>query len=108
MSLFEDIKAGLNEAISYEQGNLENAKVEKVSRIVAPLAEFTPSQIKEIRNNSKMTQEIFAKCIGVSKKSVEAWEGGRTKPDGAARRLLGLLRDNPYFANEIGIVFLTV
>ena len=104
MSLYEDIKKGLNEAILYEQGKLENVRVHKVSKVIEPVGEFTPSQIKLIRNNSNMTQEVFAKCLGVSKKSVEAWEGGRTKPDGAARRLLGLLQNNPYFANENGII----
>ena len=52
-----------------------------------------------------MTQDLFAGCIGVSKKSVEAWEYGRAKPDGAVRRLLGLMWDNPHFAEENGIVY---
>ena len=51
----------------------------------------------------KMTQKTFAACICVSPKSVEAWEGGRSRPDGAARRLLGLMRDNPNFAENMGI-----
>ena len=52
-----------------------------------------------------MTQDVFARCIGVSKKSVEAWEYGKAKPDGAARRLLGLMCDNLYFAQENGIAY---
>jgi putative transcriptional regulator len=50
-----------------------------------------------------MTQKTFAACIGVTPKSVEAWEGGRSRPDGAARRLLGLMRDHPGFAENMGI-----
>ena len=105
MSLYEEIKQALNEAIDYEKGVNNGTKVHKRTKLVEPLQNFTALEIKEIRKSANMTQEIFARCIGVSKKSVEAWECGRTKPDGAARRLLGLLRDNPYFAAENGIVF---
>ena len=34
MSVYEDIKAGLNEAILYEKGKLNNVKVHKVSKII--------------------------------------------------------------------------
>ena len=50
-----------------------------------------------------MTQKTFAACMGVSTKSVEAWEGGRSRPDGAARRLIGLMKDHPGFAENMGI-----
>jgi putative transcriptional regulator len=32
--------------------------------------------------------------MGVSKKTVEAWEGGRTHPNGTAFRLLDVLSSN--------------
>lgn len=38
-----------------------------------------------------MTQSVFAAYMGVSKKTVEAWEGGRTHPSGSAFRLLEML-----------------
>ena len=38
-----------------------------------------------------MTQSVFAAYMGVSKKTVEAWEGGRTHPTGPACRLLHIL-----------------
>ena len=47
---------------------------------------------------------LASACIGVSAKSVEAWEGGRSRPDGAARRLIGLMRDHRDFAQNMGIV----
>ena len=65
---------------------------------------FTPQEIKRIRVNANMTQWMFASVIGVTQKSVEAWEGGRSRPDGAARRMIGLLSANPRFADEAGIV----
>ena len=96
MSRFSEIKQGLVEAIEYEQKNLPNACVHHGKLI--GLATYSPVEIKAIRIKANMTQRIFAAVIGVSIKTVEAWEGGRSKPDGAARRLLGLIDKNPNFA----------
>ena len=93
---------GLHEAIAYEIGADIGAVVHK--RTVIPLKEFTPEDIKTIRHNSNMTQNMFASCIGVTKKAVEGWEGGRSRPDGAARRTLGLMQANPDFAIDVGIL----
>ena len=38
-----------------------------------------------------MTQATLANYLGVSKKTVEAWETGRTHPTGPAYRLLEIL-----------------
>ena len=51
-----------------------------------------------------MTQAVFATCVGVTVKSVEAWEGGRSRPDGAARRTLGLLSQDPTYFDRCGVI----
>ena len=99
--MYDGIIQGLKEALAYQKGSLRGVKVDRVR--TTPIKVFTPAEIKQIRLDSEMTQELFAFCIGVSKKSVEAWEGGRSKPDGAARRLLGLMQNNPNFARDMGI-----
>ena len=38
-----------------------------------------------------MTQSVFVSYMGVSKKTVEAWECGRTHPTGPVFRLLDIL-----------------
>lgn len=101
MSVFEDIKTGLLEAVEYEKGNLK-AKTTKMS--VTPLKSFQPKEIREIRLRAGMTQTTFAQCLGVSVKTVEAWEGGRNHPDGAACRLLSLTKSDPNFLHKAGIV----
>ena len=94
---------GLQEALEYVQGKpIEGGKVYRMS--VSEVDSFTPSEIKQTRLNANMTQRMFAMVIGVTPKSVEAWEGGRSKPDGAARRVIGLMAKNPKFADEVGIV----
>ncbi|MBR1558900.1 MAG: transcriptional regulator [Clostridia bacterium] len=103
MSRYDEIKKGLMEAIAYERGELKDGvTVRHMS--VASLRSFTPGEIRQIRLDAQMTQSTFAACIGVTKKAVEAWEGGRSKPDGAARRTLGLMQSNPRFADEAGII----
>ena len=102
MSVFEDIKSGLNEAIEYEKGNI---KASTKTITIVPLEEFSPSEIKTIRKNAGMTQRLFAEFLGVSLKTVEAWESGRNRPNGTACRLLSLTKDNPQFPKMSGFVF---
>lgn len=100
-SIFEDIKTGLNQAIEYEQGKL---KARTTTLEIAPLATFDSSEIKTIRQSTGLTQKKFASFIGVSVKTVEAWESGRNHPDGAACRLLALTKSDPAFPQKSGIV----
>ncbi len=87
-SLFEDLKTGLQEAINFERG-VGNAKSKTL--VIAPVQRYSNVEIREIRNRSGMTQTVFANYMGVSKKTVEAWELGRTHPTGPAYRLISIL-----------------
>lgn len=102
MSVFDEIKIGLNEAIEYEKGNLK-ANTRTIS--ITPIEEFTANEIKDIRKNAGMTQMLFAKFLGVSLKTVEAWEAGRNHPNGTACRLLSITKRDPQFPKSSGIVF---
>lgn len=87
-SLFEDLREGLQEAIDYEKGS---GKAKRTVFMITPVNKYSNEQIKSIRNKSGMTQAVFANYMGVSKKTVEAWELGRTHPTGPACRLLDIL-----------------
>ena len=102
MSEFYDkIARGQNEAIAFEEGKLP-AKTTKYT--VAPVTSFAPGEIKEIRTSAGMTQAIFAAYMGVSKKTVEAWESGHNHPAGAACRLLSITKADPSFPRRSGII----
>lgn len=101
MNLYEEIKLGLEQAIEYNDGNL---KARKTILSVMPLPTFTPGEIKEIRNNAGMTQALFAKYMGVSVKTIEAWESGKNQPEGSSRRLLALTQQSPTFPTTSGII----
>ena len=87
-TLFDDLKQGLEEAIAYEKGQ-GTARVK--THMISPVREYSNIEIREIRMKAGMTQSVFASYMGVSKKTVEAWEGGRTHPTGPVFRLLEIL-----------------
>lgn len=104
MILFNKIENGLNEAMAYERGEIEA----RVSRgYVAPLESFSAEEIKEIRKSTGLTQWLFAQYMGVSVKTVEAWEAGRNTPNGTACRMLAITKANPAFPSEMKIVEIT-
>lgn len=98
MAVYKDIMASLNELMDDAQGKPTGIVRHTVTIKTVP--EYLPSDIRQIRLDAKFTQAAFASVLGVSKKSVEAWEGGRSKPDGAARRIISLIAQNPLFAEE--------
>lgn len=101
MGLFDDIKTGLGQAIEYEKGNL---KAKTTILTVEPVECFKPEEIRSIRIETGLTQSLFAKYMGVSVKTVEAWEAGRNHPEGSACRLLSMTRNDPTFPQRSGIV----
>ena len=100
-SIFDKIKSGLEEAIAYEEGTLQ-AKTRTVN--VTPPNSYNANEIKQIRNDSGLTQVVFAAFMGVSVKTVEAWESGRNHPAGPACRLLALTKNDPAFPRKSGVV----
>ena len=94
MNVYESITQGLTEAIDYQQGKITPRKTKL---IIKPVDTFNTDDIKQIRQKTGLSQVIFAGSLGVSPKTVEAWENGRNKPEGASRRLLEVVRDDPGF-----------
>lgn len=86
--MFKDLKEGLEEAIAYEKGT---GKAKERTYMILPVKEYTGNEIRKVRIKKGMTQKVFASYMGVSTKTVEAWEGGRTHPTGPAFRLLDIL-----------------
>jgi putative transcriptional regulator len=94
MGVYESIIQGLTEAVDYQQGKVQ---ARKVKLTIKPVNTFNNDEIKRIRQRTGLSQVMFAGSLGVSPKTVEAWENGRNKPEGASRRLLEVVRDDPGF-----------
>ena len=99
-SLFDDLKQGLEEAIDYEKGS---GKAKAKTYMIMPVTEYSNSEIREIRQKAGMTQSTFASYMGVSKKTVEAWDCGRTHPTGPAFRLLDILKTENFNGTDFVI-----
>jgi putative transcriptional regulator len=99
---FTSIMKGLNQGVDFAKGNLSTVKRRKVQ--IAPLPDFDNKKIKSIRNNLNLSQTIFAAALGVSIKTVEAWESGKNKPNGSAVRILQLLEKDRNFLETYNII----
>jgi len=91
---FDILSAALDEAILDAKSGNKILNSETVSIEIEPLVEYSADTIKDIRKRTGLTQALFAKWIGVSTRTVEAWESGRNKPSGPSSRLLSLLQQN--------------
>lgn len=86
---FEILSGALDEAINDTKTNELKRNTRSID--IEPVTIYNSQQIKNIRNKIGLTQNLFAKYLGVSAKTVEAWEAGRNKPSGPSNRLLWLL-----------------
>ena len=59
------------------------------------MPDISAEDIKAIRKKLGFTQAVFAAVIGVSTKTVEAWETGTNQPIGPARRMISLIQFDP-------------
>lgn len=101
MDVYKSIITGLDEAVGFEKGRIK-ARTAKCT--VNPAPSFNAQEIKSVRNSLQMTQATFAAVMGVSNKTVEAWESGRNVPIGTVRRMLSLLKADPALLTRHNIV----
>lgn len=50
--------------------------------------ELGPKEIKALRESYHVSQPVFARYLNTSESTIEKWESGATKPQGAALKLL--------------------
>lgn len=85
---FDQLTESLQQAITYKKGNHSAART---TVRVLQLPQYKAEDIVTIRRKLDLTQKDLAAVIGVSPRTVEAWEAGANAPSGAASRLLYLL-----------------
>lgn len=87
--IYKSIMAGLKEVV--DDAVSEKKKLRRRVVTIVPVKKYTATEIKMIRNATGMSQKLFAGYLGVSDKTVEAWEAGINIPSGTASRLLTML-----------------
>ena len=91
----EALVKSLQNVIDFQNGDTKKCIVRKRKIEVQPLKEYTHEEIKALRNEQQVSQVIFAEIMGVTPQAVEAWEAGKRKPTGTAKRLIQLIEQNP-------------
>lgn len=81
---FEMIKAGLEDAIAYQNGDLSRG------RITNPQVD-----VRAIRKKTGKTREAFASAYGLPLGTVRDWEQQKRRPDAPARALLKVIEADP-------------
>lgn len=71
---------------------------------IAPLEESSAREVKKIRLYLQLSVGLFADLLGVSPKTVEAWESGINTPSGPALRLMRMAYKNPDILLDGGAV----
>ena len=87
VDFFSGIAEGLNEALAYEKGK---ASAETFARKQA----LPNVNVLEVRTALSMTQKAFANVLGVSRRTVEAWECGKSTPTPTAKKLIFLIQED--------------
>lgn len=66
--------------------------------------EFPETEVRALREQFGLSQDKFARLVGISVGTLRNWEQGRRKPEGPARVLLRVASRHPEALLDIGIV----
>jgi putative transcriptional regulator len=94
---FDSIMTGLHEALEYAKGDKTKgrSRIREAPPKIRPIKEYSKDSIKDLRIGRGLSQRAFAEVLGVSKKTVEAWEKGINHPAGSSSRMIELMeKDN--------------
>ena len=87
--LFKDLEKAYKDILAHTKGKKKLRT--KCVEIPEPPEKYEADDIKKIRVDLHYSQNIFAKLLNVSIKTVQSWESGRRAPSHAALRLLEII-----------------
>lgn len=74
---------------------VDKITMDKLEALTLPeIRELTPAQIRSLREKSNLSRSVWAKILNVGVTTAQKWESGTTRPDGAALKLLSLVREH--------------
>lgn len=85
-----ELVASLGDLLSTMQKgeSLKQRYTMRTVELVLEPREFSPDAVRRLREKLRTSQGVFAKLLGVSIQTVQAWEQGNNPPSPMARRLL--------------------
>jgi putative transcriptional regulator len=97
--LFEEVLGATREALVHYRGAKRDLRTTILPEPPRPMSRV---EVHRLRHKVKVSQAVFAKCLNVSTKLVQAWEGGIRHPEGAALRLLRIAERAPGLVFVVG------
>lgn len=91
MSIFNELKASLEEAVDIKQANKQAARVTR----------YDVANVKAIRLKLDVSQQELADALGTSVDTIKSWENKRRNPTGLAAKVLATIQDNPSFYHDL-------
>jgi len=95
---FTELEQSLTEAVAFQKGDKSKARVAVYE---LPVPEYKAADVVRVRSALHLSQRGFALVLGVSPRTVEAWEVGKNEPHGAARHLLYLIEQNAALVDQL-------
>jgi putative transcriptional regulator len=78
----------------YDAGVMDQVTMREFDSLCIPPVELLqPSQIKQIRESSNVSQAVFASILNTSVSTIQKWEIGQKKPTGIALKLLHIVQE---------------
>lgn len=99
--VYNSIMRGLEEVALDVSGK---KKLPRRTVTIIPVKTYTAEEVKNIRKGTGMSQKLFAEYLGVSDKTVEAWEAGTNHPAGSSSRILSMMESNKDLTEEYPFV----
>lgn len=94
IDFFSGIMDGLQEALAYSKGK-------SAADTFARKRSLPSINVSELRLSLKMTQKSFAEMLGVSCRTVEAWESNKSTPTPTAKKLMFLIQGDPSLIQKL-------
>jgi len=94
VDFFSGIMQGLEEALQHEKGK---ASAETFAR----KSSLPNVNVATVRSSLNMTQKSFAALLGVSPRTVEAWESGKSTPTPTAKKLIYLIQNDTSLVQKL-------
>jgi len=91
MSIFNELKSSLEEAVVIKQGKKQGARVTR----------YDVANVKAIRLKLDVSQQELADALGTSVDTIKSWENKRRNPTGLAAKVLATIQDNPSFYHDL-------
>lgn len=96
--VMDDLREAFSSIKDHHAGKitLRTSEVPKPKPIKMP-----GSRVRRIRSRLHMSQEVFARCLHTSRRTLEKWEQDEAQPTGAAAALLALVDRHPEIVGEL-------